>query len=226
MSSQVAVRVDLAACYRLVALSVGRPDLHAISARYRAETHFLSPYGSFSRRSPLEPVRSISRGEGRRFSHDIIPGFTSQRSASAARGALRAAPPHYRGVAVSAHKDGLLPISQQSLFPLSRLLPDYRRCAEPGESPRSSPNLGEMNFMILRTTGFDVRETVADALSHVASAARVRSAGGHRAAARADPGSRAVVRGIHALAKPSRVSWANFRAGLSRKMIACTRYAS
>ena len=59
------------------------------------------------------------------------------------------------GVAVSAQKDGLLPISQQSIFPLVRLAyHDYEGVAlRDDEKPRLVDDLGASNFLILRNHG-------------------------------------------------------------------------
>jgi len=70
------------------------------------------------------------------------------------------------GVAVSAQKDGLLPISQQALFPLSALAYHaYEGVAlNPEEKPRLVADLGENNFMILRNHGLlTCGDTVAQA---------------------------------------------------------------
>jgi len=74
------------------------------------------------------------------------------------------------GVAVSCRKEGLLPISQQSLFPLSSLAyHDYEGVAlEPAEKKRLVADLGERNFMILRNHGLlTCADTVADAFLYM-----------------------------------------------------------
>src|SRR5262249_28322265 len=70
------------------------------------------------------------------------------------------------GVAVSAQKDGLLPISQQALFPLASLsYHDYEGLAlNEEEKPRLVQDLGKNNYMILRNHGLlTVGRTAADA---------------------------------------------------------------
>jgi len=59
------------------------------------------------------------------------------------------------GIAISATKDGLLPLSQQSLFALSSLsYHDYEGVAlNPDEKVRLVADLGQTNFMILRNHG-------------------------------------------------------------------------
>jgi ribulose-5-phosphate 4-epimerase/fuculose-1-phosphate aldolase len=70
------------------------------------------------------------------------------------------------GVAISCQEEGLLPISQQSLFPLSNLAyHDYEGVAlNPEEKARLVRDLGENNNLILRNHGLlTCGETVADA---------------------------------------------------------------
>ena len=70
------------------------------------------------------------------------------------------------GIAVSAQQDGLLPISQQSLFVLASLgYHDYEGLAlNDEEKPRLVADLGKKTFLILRNHGLlTVGPTVADA---------------------------------------------------------------
>ncbi|WP_234994914.1 class II aldolase/adducin family protein [Microbulbifer donghaiensis] len=70
------------------------------------------------------------------------------------------------GVAVAAHSEGLLPISQQSLFPLSNLAyHDYEGIAvREDEKARLVSDLGMANYLILRNHGLlTCAPTVADA---------------------------------------------------------------
>jgi len=74
------------------------------------------------------------------------------------------------GVAVSTQKQGLLPISQQSLFPLSNLAyHDYEGIAlNPEEKVRLVADLGSAHFMILRNHGLlTCASTVADAFLYM-----------------------------------------------------------
>jgi ribulose-5-phosphate 4-epimerase/fuculose-1-phosphate aldolase len=59
------------------------------------------------------------------------------------------------GIAVSTHKRGVLPISQQSIFVLSSLAyHDYEGVAlRDDEKPRLVRDLGERNFLMLRNHG-------------------------------------------------------------------------
>ncbi|MDB5930216.1 MAG: class aldolase/adducin family protein [Polaromonas sp.] len=69
------------------------------------------------------------------------------------------------GVAVSAQKGGILPISQQSTFVLASLAyHDYEGVAfRPDEKPRLQADLGRANFLVLRNHGLlTVGKTVAD----------------------------------------------------------------
>jgi ribulose-5-phosphate 4-epimerase/fuculose-1-phosphate aldolase len=70
------------------------------------------------------------------------------------------------GVAVSAQKDGILPISQQSIFVLASLgYHDYEGVAlNPDEKPRLVRDLGQNNFLMLRNHGLlTVAESVPEA---------------------------------------------------------------
>jgi ribulose-5-phosphate 4-epimerase/fuculose-1-phosphate aldolase len=70
------------------------------------------------------------------------------------------------GVAVSAQKHGVLPISQQSMFVLSSLAyHDYEGLAlNDAEKPRLASDLGDKNFLMLRNHGLlTVGGSIADA---------------------------------------------------------------
>jgi ribulose-5-phosphate 4-epimerase/fuculose-1-phosphate aldolase len=70
------------------------------------------------------------------------------------------------GIAVSAQKGGVLPLSQQSIFVLSSLgYHDYEGVAlRDDEKPRLVADLGNKNFLMLRNHGLlTVGDTVADA---------------------------------------------------------------
>ena len=168
------VRVDLAACYRLVAL-YGWDDLifTHISARVPGpETHFLiNPYGMmFDEITASSLVKVDLRGRKVvESAYDINPaGFTIHGAVHEVRHDAHCVVHLHTtaGTAVSAQKDGLLPISQQSLFPLSALsYHDYEGVAlNPEEKPRLVADLGANNFMILRNHGLlTCGETVAEA---------------------------------------------------------------
>ncbi len=157
------VRKDLAACYNLVA-HYGWDDLifTHISARVPGpEHHFLiNPYGlMFDEVSASSLVKVDLQGNKVMDSdYDINPaGFTIHSAVHEAReDALCVIHLHTReGVAVSALADGLQPLSQQSLFPLSGLsYHDYEGVAlNPEEKVRLVADLGQTQFMILRNHG-------------------------------------------------------------------------
>ncbi len=157
------VRIELAALYRLVAL-YGWDDLifTHISARVPDEEgHFLiNPYGFlFEEITASSLVKVNLQGEiVSETVHFINPaGFTIHSAIHAARHdvAFILHIHSLHGVAVSAQKDGLLPLSQQSLFPLSSLAyHDYEGIAlNEAEKPRLVADLGAKNLMILRNHG-------------------------------------------------------------------------
>jgi ribulose-5-phosphate 4-epimerase/fuculose-1-phosphate aldolase len=157
------VRVDLAAAYRLVA-SYGWDDLifTHLSARVPGpEHHFLiNPYGMmFEEITASSLVKINLEGEIVAPSPYFVnpAGFTIHSAVHAAReDALCVIHLHTDyGIAVSAQKDGLLPISQQSLFALASLAyHDYEGLAlNADEKSRLVADLGHKNNMILRNHG-------------------------------------------------------------------------
>lgn len=156
-------RVDLAAAYRLAAL-FGWDDLifTHISARVPGpEHHFLiNPYGLMFDEMTASSLVKVGL-DGKKVmdsSYDINPaGFTIHSAIHAARqDALCVMHLHTRhGVAISAKKQGLLPISQQSLFALASIAyHDYEGLAlNEGEKPRLVGDLGDKNNLILRNHG-------------------------------------------------------------------------
>ncbi|MBC7941095.1 MAG: class II aldolase/adducin family protein [Chitinophagaceae bacterium] len=172
------VRVDLAAAYRLVAL-FGWDDLvfTHISARVpgaegSGEEHFLiNPYGfMFEEITASSLVKIDTQGhkvDGSPF--DVNPaGFVIH---SAVHGARHDAGcvlhvHSINGIAVSAQRGGVLPLSQQSIFVLSSLgYHDYEGVAlRDDEKPRLVADLGHNNYLMLRNHGLlTVGRTVADA---------------------------------------------------------------
>jgi ribulose-5-phosphate 4-epimerase/fuculose-1-phosphate aldolase len=156
-------RVDLAAAYRLVAL-YGWDDLifTHISARVPgSEHHFLlNPYGVMFEEVTASSLVKVDLAGNivMKSPYFINPaGFTIHSAVHAAReDALCVVHLHTEhGIAVSAQKNGLLPISQQSLFVLSSLAyHDYEGLAlDENEKPRLVGDLGNKNFMILRNHG-------------------------------------------------------------------------
>src|SRR5437763_3751816 len=156
-------RVDLAAAYRLVAL-YGWDDLifTHISARVTgADHHFLlNPYGMmFDEVTASRLVKVDLDGKKVLDSPYFInpAGFTIHSAVHAAReDALCVMHLHTDyGIAVSAQKNGLLPLSQQAMFALSSLAyHDYEGLALDGqEKPRLVADFGDKKFMILRNHG-------------------------------------------------------------------------
>ena len=167
-------RVDLAAAYRLVA-HYGWDDLifTHLSARVPGpEHHFLiNPYGMmFDEITASSLVKINLQGEIVSPSPYFInpAGFTIHSAVHVAReDALCVIHLHtHHGIAVSAQKEGLLPISQQSLFALASLsYHDYEGLAlNEDEKSRLVADLGNKTNMILRSHGLlTVGKTPAEA---------------------------------------------------------------
>jgi ribulose-5-phosphate 4-epimerase/fuculose-1-phosphate aldolase len=172
------VRVDLAAAYRLVAL-YGWDDLvfTHISARVPGpEHHFLiNPYGMMFEEITASSLVKIDLEGGKVMDspYEINPaGFTIHSCIHAAREDVSCIVHVHspNGVAVSAQKDGVLPISQQSLFVLSSLAyHDYEGVAlNPGEQPRLVTDLGNKTYFMLRNHGLlTVGSSPADAFLYM-----------------------------------------------------------
>lgn len=168
------LRIDLAACYRLVAL-YGWDDLvfTHISAKIPGpEEHFLiNPYGMmFEEISASSLVKVDLHGNiVGKTEHPINPaGFVIHSAVHAARPDVACVLHTHtlNGVAVSAQREGLLPISQQSLFVLASLgYHDYEGVAlRDDEKPRLTADLGDKTFLILRNHGLlTVAESIPDA---------------------------------------------------------------
>jgi len=157
------VRVNLAACYRLIAL-FGWDDLvfTHISARVPGpDEHFLiNAYGKmFEEMSASSLVKVDLEGNIIMDSpYAINPaGFTIHSAIHAARDdAGCVLHTHTKaGVAVSAQADGLRPLSQISLLPYASLsYHDYEGIAlNDEEKPRLVSDLGSSNFLVLRNHG-------------------------------------------------------------------------
>jgi ribulose-5-phosphate 4-epimerase/fuculose-1-phosphate aldolase len=156
-------RVDLAAAYRLVAL-YGWDDLiftHISSRVPGPEHHFLlNPYGMMFDEVTASTLVKIDL-EGNKIvdsPYFINPaGFTIHSAVHAAReDALCVMHLHTDyGIAVSAQKSGLLPLSQQAMFALASLAyHDYEGLAlDKDEKPRLVADFGNKKFMILRNHG-------------------------------------------------------------------------
>jgi len=156
-------RVDLAAAYRLAALYEWDDLIFThISARVPGpEHHFLiNPYGlMFDEITSSSLVKvGLDGNKVMDSTYDINPaGFTIHSAIHAAReDAMCVMHLHTRhGVAISAKKHGLLPISQQSLFALASIAyHNYEGLAlNEAEKPRLVTDLGDKNNLILRNHG-------------------------------------------------------------------------
>lgn len=158
-----AARVDLAAAYRLVALS-GWDDLvyTHISARVPGESDafLINPYGLFFEEITASSLVKVNhRGEPlQEAPWPINPaGFVIHSALHEARPevqcVLHTHTPH--GMAVSAQRDGLRPLSQTAgLVCLSVAYHDYEGLAvRDDEKARLARDIGTSNFLILRNHG-------------------------------------------------------------------------
>lgn len=168
------LRVDLAAAYRLVAM-YGWSDLvfTHISARIPGpEHHFLiNPYGLMFDEITASSLVKVDQNCNK-LSHSPFPvnpaGFTIHSCVHQVReDAACIIHTHSRaGVAISAQKAGVLPISQQSTFVLASLgYHDYEGVAlREEEQPRLQADLGNNQFLMLRNHGLlTTGKSVADA---------------------------------------------------------------
>jgi ribulose-5-phosphate 4-epimerase/fuculose-1-phosphate aldolase len=168
------LRVNLAAAYRLVA-AFKWDDLvfTHISARLPGPKHefLINPYGlMFDEITASSLVRINLRGE--KLDDSPFPinpaGFTIHGAIHAARDDAQCVLHTHtlNGVAVSAQRGGVLPLSQQSIFVLSSLgYHDYEGVAlRDDEKPRLVRDLGRYQYLMLRNHGLlTVGPTVADA---------------------------------------------------------------
>jgi ribulose-5-phosphate 4-epimerase/fuculose-1-phosphate aldolase len=173
-----AVRTDLAAAYRAVAM-YGWDDLvfTHISARVPgADHHFLiNPYGMMFEEITASSLVKIDLAGNKVMDSpfEINPaGFTIHSAVHEAREDAHCVMHLHtiEGVAVSCQKAGLQALSQQSLFPLSSLAYHaYEGVAlNAGEKARLVADLGERHNMILRNHGLlTCAETVADAFLYM-----------------------------------------------------------
>ena len=168
-------RVDLAACYRLVA-HYGWDDLvytHITAKILGAEDQFLiNPYGMMFAEITASNLVKIDLAGNKLDADNPCPvnpaGFTIHSAIHAARHdaqcVLHVHTPN--GIAVSAQKGGVLPISQQSIFVLASLAyHDYEGVAlHADEKPRLVRDLGDKTFFMLRNHGLlTVGGSIADA---------------------------------------------------------------
>jgi ribulose-5-phosphate 4-epimerase/fuculose-1-phosphate aldolase len=166
-------RVDLAAAYRLVALFKWDDLVFThLTARIPGTEHYLiNPYGLMFDEITASSLVKIDI-EGRVLQDTPFPinpaGFTIHSAVHAARHDIQAVMHTHtlNGVAVSAQKAGVLPISQQSIFVLASLAyHDYEGVAlRDDEKPRLVADLGDRSFLMLRNHGLlTVGRSIAEA---------------------------------------------------------------
>jgi ribulose-5-phosphate 4-epimerase/fuculose-1-phosphate aldolase len=172
-SDERQLRIDLAACYRLVAL-YGWDDIvfTHISVRLPGDAGFLiNPYGMLFDEITASSLVRID-AEGNKLSESPYPvnpaGFVIHSAIHAVRHDAQCVLHTHTvaGVAVSAQEKGLLPISQQATVALASLgYHDYEGIAvRDDEKPRLQRDLGDNTCLILRNHGLlTVGATVADA---------------------------------------------------------------
>jgi ribulose-5-phosphate 4-epimerase/fuculose-1-phosphate aldolase len=173
-----AIRCDLAACYRLVAL-YGWSDLvftHISAKLPGPEHHFLiNPYGLMFDEITASSLVKVDKDCNKMIDspYPVNPaGFVIHSAVHEAReDAGCVLHTHTRaGVAVSAQAAGVLPISQQSTFVLGSLAyHGYQGVAfRPEEKPSLQADLGSANYLMLRNHGLlTVGKTIADAFLHM-----------------------------------------------------------
>jgi ribulose-5-phosphate 4-epimerase/fuculose-1-phosphate aldolase len=168
-------RVDLAAAYRLVA-HFKWDDLvfTHITARVPGEEDrfLINPYGLMFDEITASSLVKIDL-QGNKLDDTPFPvnpaGFTIHSAIHSARHDAQCVLHTHtlNGLAVSAQKGGVLPLSQQSIFILSSLAyHDYEGVAlRDDEKPRLVKDLGRATYLMLRNHGLlTVGPTVADAL--------------------------------------------------------------
>lgn len=168
-------RVDLAAAYRLVA-HFKWDDLvfTHITARVPGEEDrfLINPYGLMFDEITASSLVKIDL-QGNKLDDSPFPvnpaGFTIHSAIHSARHDAQCVLHTHtlNGVAVSAQKAGVLPLSQQSIFVLSSLAyHDYEGVAlRDEEKPRLVRDLGRANYLMLRNHGLlTLGATVADAV--------------------------------------------------------------
>jgi len=155
-------RIDLAACYRLIAM-YGWDDLifTHISAKVPGTDDFLiNPYGLMFHEITASSLVKVDLAGNKLMDspYDLNPaGYTIHSAVHEVRHDVGCVLHIHTaaGIAVSAQKQGLLPLSQQSLFVLASLAyHGYEGVAlNHDEKSRLQADLGDKNFMILPNHG-------------------------------------------------------------------------
>lgn len=167
-------RVNLAACYRLVALHNWDDLIFThISVRVPGpEHHFLiNAYGMLFEEMTASSLVKVDLAGNKVLEspYDINPaGYVIHSAIHEAREDAHCVLHLHTtdGVAVGAQKNGVLPISQQSIFVLASLgYHDYEGVAlRDDEKPRLVKDLGDKNFLMLRNHGLlTVAKNIPDA---------------------------------------------------------------
>jgi ribulose-5-phosphate 4-epimerase/fuculose-1-phosphate aldolase len=198
------VRIDLAAAYRLVAL-FGWDDLvftHVTARVPGADNEFLiNPYGLMFDEITASSLVKVDTA-GNKLEDSPFPvnpaGFTIHSAIHGARHDAQCVLHTHtlNGVAVSAQKQGVLPLSQQSIFVLSSLAyHDYEGVAlRDDEKPRLVRDLGDKSYFMLRNHGLlTLGASVADAflnmyLFETVCAIQVRALAGGGELVQVEPG--------------------------------------
>jgi ribulose-5-phosphate 4-epimerase/fuculose-1-phosphate aldolase len=185
-ADEMAVRADLAACYRLVA-EAGWDDLsgtHMSAIVPGQEAFLINPFGMlFEEMTASALIKMGLDGEVRQETpYDINrTAFTIHSAVHLARpdvGCVIHLHTPY-GMAVSALQEGLLPLTQSAVIVLQDLAyHDFEGVAlDLGERERLERDLGERNYMILRNHGTLVMgATIADAFKRMYSLEKVCAA--------------------------------------------------
>lgn len=173
-SNEQALRTDLAACYRLMAL-YGWDDLvfTHISARVPGPDHafLINPYGMLFEEITASSLLKVD-ADGVLLEPSDYPvnpaGFVIHSAIHAAREDVSCVLHSHTpaGIAVGAQPGGLLPISQQATIAVASLgYHNYEGIALlDAEKPRLVNDLGMRSSLILRNHGLlTVGETIADA---------------------------------------------------------------
>jgi len=172
------IRVDLAACYRLMVMHDWDDLIHThISARIPGTEHLLiNAFGlAFEEVTASNLVKIDIKGNiiDKDCPFEINPaGFTIHSAVHEARhDDICAMHVHTNEtIAIASLEDGLLPLSQYSMFALASLsYHDYEGLAVNSEEKlRLQNDLGNSNFMLLRNHGaLTMGKTIGDAFMHM-----------------------------------------------------------
>ncbi|MGD9833965.1 MAG: class II aldolase/adducin family protein [Piscinibacter sp.] len=230
-------RLDLAAAYRLVALFKWDDLVFThISARVpgRDNEFLINPYGLMFEEITASSLVRVDTA-GNKLDDSPFPvnpaGFTIHSAIHGARHDAQCVLHTHtlNGVAVSAQKGGVLPLSQQSIFVLSSLAyHDYEGVAlNDEEKPRLVADVGDRNFLMLRNHGLlTLGATIADAflnmyLFEAVCTIQVRALAGSRELVHVDPriiaGAQAQARQVTRGVGGGALTWPGLRRRLDRQ---------